>query len=422
MRTTPIVTLLLVLLSMPAQALAAMEEEHHHAPAGESNESPDPMVAMDAMEPMNHWMTMIHGYAFLTFNRQGGPSGDRAFESENHFMLMAMRRWGGGKLSLLGTFTLEPATIPPGGYPLLFQRGETYKGDLLVDRQHQHDLFIQLAARWDRPLSERTSFGVYLAPEGEPAVGPTAYPHRLSASVNPMSPLAHHNQDSTHLSADVVTLSLAVPRVTFEASAFHGAEPDERRWNLDQGAIDSYAGRLTIKPGAGFSFQVSAARRKDPEELEPGDQTRQTASVEYMKKTDDGFLAATLILGRNLLDEGTEWGNGLEATWKFRRKNFIYGRVESVDRDLVELITKQQRPASVPPERTTVQTATAGFVRNVPLGIFRDGVETGLGGAVTFYRFESALDDTYGDVPVSAQLFLKVGFSGGGMDHSSMHH
>lgn len=381
------------------------------------------MAMMDEMKPTDHWVTMFHGYAFLTFNRQAGPSGGRQFESENHFMLMSMRSWWGGRLSLLGTFTLEPATIPPEGYHELFQRGETYKGALLVDLQHPHDLFVQLAARWDRPLSERLALGVYLAPVGEPAVGPTAYPHRLSASMDPMSPLAHHNQDSTHLSADVVTASLSVPKVLFEASAFHGAEPDDKRWNIDQGTVDSYSGRMTVRPGAGFSFQVSAARRKDPEELEEGNQTRQTASVEYLRKTSDGFLAAALIVGRNLLDEGPEWGNGLEATWRFRQKNFVFGRVESVDRDLFELINKVQRPTGVAADRTAVQAATVGYARNVPLGIFREGADTALGASVTLYRFDDVLDAIYSDTPVSLQVFLKLGFSSGaGMDHSTMHH
>src|SRR5262249_25516498 len=149
----------------------------------------DPMGEMETMEPMNHWMTMMHGYAFFIWNRQGGPSGGREFDSSNHVMVMSMRRLWGGKASLLGTFTAEPATIPPEGSRELFQRGETYQGVLLVDRQHPHDLFVQLAARWDRPLSQRTSLGVYLAPVGEPAVGPTAYPHRLSASAIPTTPL-----------------------------------------------------------------------------------------------------------------------------------------------------------------------------------------------------------------------------------------
>jgi len=419
----------LMLVALLAAAPVAAQE-HSHAPSTQparpvpaGQPEPDPMAMMEQMEPMDHWMTMVHGYAFFTFNRQGGPSGDQQFESENHFMLVSMRRWWGGKLSLLGTFTLEPATVPPEGYPLLFQRGETNDGVLLVDRQHPHDLFVQLAARWDRPLSRNIGLGVYLAPVGEPAVGPTAFTHRLSASATPMSPLAHHNQDSTHQSSDVVTVALGVPKVTFEASVFHGREPDDVRWDIDQGTPDSYAGRVTVRPGGGFTLQVSAARRHEPEELEEGDQTRQTASVEYFRKTQDGFLAAALLLGRNLLPEGTEWGNGLEATWKFSGRNHLFGRVESVNRDLFELIEKRQRPAGVGPDPTTVHAGTIGYMRNVPLGIFREGVDTGVGAAVTFYRFESLLEETYGDFPVSAQVFLKVGVSaGGGMSHAAPPH
>jgi hypothetical protein len=282
---------------------------------------------------------------------------------------------------------------------------------------------VQIAARWQHPIGQRVEWSVYLAPEGEPAVGPTAYPHRLSASMNPMSPLAHHNQDSTHLSADVVTLSLGVPKVTFEASVFHGGEPDDKRWNLDQGTIDSYAGRVTCRPGGGFSIQLSAARRERPEELEPGSQTRQTASVEWARTTSGGFVAAGLFLGRNLLAGGPEWGNGIEATWKFRDRQFLFGRFESVDRDLNELVAKGQPPAGLEPDRTVVQAATAGYARKVGLGILREGADAAAGAAVTFYRFDRSVDSVYGDRPVSAQIFLKLGFAApGGMDHSTMHH
>src|SRR5262245_4735850 len=74
----------------------------------------------------DRWTRMTHGFAFLTSNRQGGPSGDQDFESQNHIMTMASRPLGGGTLTLLGTFTLEPLTIPREGSPLLFQRGETF--------------------------------------------------------------------------------------------------------------------------------------------------------------------------------------------------------------------------------------------------------------------------------------------------------
>ena len=368
----------------------------------------DPMAMMEEMEATDRWMTMIHGYAFLSFNRQGGPSGDRDFESQNHLMVMSTHRWAGGKLSLRGTFTAEPATIAPEGSPELFQRGETYNEVLLVDRQHPHDLFVQLAAQWERPLSDRTAFKIYVSPWGEPAVGPTAYPHRLSASANPLAPLAHHNQDSTHISANVITAGLRTGRVSFEASAFHGAEPDERRWDIDGGPIDSYAGRVTYRPLPGLSMQLSAARRTMPEPLEEGDQTRQTLSVEYFRATSSGFITAALILGRNILrDTGSEWGSGMEATWRFLESNSLYGRIESVDRDLFELTNKQQRPEAIEPAETTVQAATMGYLRDLPFGR-QAGLAAGAG--VTFYRFDSELEPVYGEFPVSAQLFMRVRF------------
>lgn len=379
------------------------------------------MAAMEAMEPVDHWMTMFHGYAFLTANRQGGPSGDREFESQNHLMVMANRKWAGGKLSLLGTFTLEPATIPLQGSSDLFQRGETYRKVLLVDRQHSHDLFVQLAAAWERPVAREIRLRLYLAPVGEPALGPVAYPHRLSASENPNAPLSHHNHDSTHISYDVATISLSSPVFTLEGSAFHGAEPDENRWNLEAGALDSYAGRLTIRPTPELALQVSHGHLEHPEALEKGNQTRSTASLNYQRATAGGFLAVSLILGRNKTPDGPEWGNLLEWTWKFRDKNFLFGRVESVDRDLYELRFKRQRPEAIPHERTLVQAGTLGFVRNVRV---LSEAETGLGVSLTAYRFTSRLDSIYGSHPFGFQAFLRIRFGShgmeSGMDHEHM--
>jgi hypothetical protein len=375
------------------------------------------MAAMEAMEPMDHWMTMIHGYAFLNANRQDGPSGDREFDSQNHFMLMAIKSAWGGKLSLLGTFSLEPATIPPQGSSQLFQRGETYHGVLLVDLQHPHDLFVQLAAAWERPVAASSKIRLYLAPVGEPALGPPAYPHRLSASENPTAPLSHHNQDSTHIAADVISLSFLTPVVTLEGSAFHGQEPDENRWDIDQGKIDSYSGRLTLRPARGFSFQVSSGHLEHPEAIEPGNQTRSTASLIYERPLPGGFVAATLATGRNQTPDGPEWGSLLEFTWKFAGANFLYGRLESVDRDQYELVHKMQRPEDVQPDRIQVQAATLGFVRNVS---WLDKLETGLGLDFTGYRFPSRLDPVYGSHPISVHGFLRIRFGthGEGMGES----
>jgi hypothetical protein len=129
------------------------------------------------------------------------------------------------------------------------------------------------------------------------------------------------------------------------------------------------------------------------------------------------------MVGRNLLEEGSEWGSALEATWKLREKNYLFGRAENVDRDRFELIAKQQRPPGVAPSGTKVQSITSGYMRDVDLGIFRQGAGTALGVALTFYRYDADLEPVYGDFPVSVQVFLKLGFAaGGGMDHATMHH
>jgi len=378
-----------------------------------------PPLALPRADEGSGWTTSYHGYAFLTSNRQGGPAAQRDFESENHLMVMSAHAWGGGTLSLLGTFTLEPATFPPEGVPELFQRGETFNGVLLVDRQHPHDLIAQIGAAWERPISAATSFRLYVAPRGEPAIGPEAYPHRLSASMNPTAPLAHHDQDSTHISADVVTAGISLSRFTLEGSGFHGREPDQNRWDLEQGRIDSYSGRVTCRATKSLSFQVSSAVRTHPEELEPGDQTRVTASGIYQRTLPGGFVAATVTAGKNQTPEGIEWGNSAEFLWKFRSAHHLYGRFEGVDRDLTELLTKRQRPAGVARGRTFVEAATIGYARSIHL---LAEAETDLGADLTAYRYDSRLDAAYGDHPLSWHVFLKIAFgSHHGMDHMGHH-
>jgi hypothetical protein len=363
------------------------------------------------------WHLMWHGYAFLDSNRAGGPSGSRDFESVNHFMVMAERPLGAWSLSLLGTFSLEPATIAPEGSPLLFQRGETYGGTLLIDRQHAHDLFAELGAAWDRQLGDAMHLRFFAGLRGEPTVGPEAYPHRASAAELPMAPLSHHNLDSTHISDDVVSAAWSVKRLSLEGSVFHGAEPDENRWDLDQGTIDSYAGRIAWRPGR-FEFQVSACRREKPEALEDGDQTRQTASVSWGRTLEHGSIAVLGASGRNLLPgDQVEWGHLAEATWNLHVRHFVYGRVEQVDRDLFELTNKTQLPPGVDPKRTHVESLVLGYAYALPL---LHEAQTAAGAALGFYRFDERLDDVYGSTPVSLWVYLRFRFGspGGHVHHA----
>ena len=199
-------------------------------------------------------------------------------------------------------FSIEPATVTERRYPLLFQQGETAYGVAIADGQHPHDFFMELAALYDLPLGEQNLLTFYAAPEGDPAIGPTAYPHRASASENPVGTLGHHQQDSTHIASDVITFGFTHRTVRLEMSGFHGREPDEFRWNIDQGKIDSWSSRVTVQLGQDWSGQFSYSRIASPEALFPlEDQARTTASLMYNKPFQHGNWASTGRMGKNAI-------------------------------------------------------------------------------------------------------------------------
>src|SRR5579864_6410029 len=215
-----------------------------HVTAGtdaQPNSTPSEML----MRQKGSWMLMLHGEAFINDIQQSGPRGSDKLFSTNWIMPMAQRKLGSGTLTLRAMLSFEPATVTRRFYPELFQQGETAFGKPIVDGQHPHDFFMELAALYDLNIGEQASLSFYFAPMGDPAMGPTAYPHRASASEDPIAPLGHHLEDSTHVSDDVITAGLAYKKARFEASGFHGREPDEYRWDIDTGEIDSWSLRFT---------------------------------------------------------------------------------------------------------------------------------------------------------------------------------
>ena len=249
----------LVSVLTPQVARAQAGHEHHAAAAA-------------------GWRLMQDGVVAGIFNDQGGPRGDREFFVPNWWMGMLTRDAGRHRVTLSGMFSLDPATVGKSGYAELFQVGEALDGVPLVDRQHPHDFFMQLAAAWRISFSERTSLTFSGGPAGEPTLGPVAFMHRASAAGLPFAPLGHHTFDSTHISFGVAAASLTAGRVTVEGSVFNGREPDEDRWDINLGRLDSYAARVWFRPRDGWEVQVSSGRLREPEELEPGDVTRTTAS------------------------------------------------------------------------------------------------------------------------------------------------
>lgn len=379
-----------------------------HATSGTDAE-PNSTTFEMLMTTKGSWTLMFHGEAFLDEMQESGPRGNDKLFSTNWWMPMAQLKSGKGTLTLRTMLSFEPATVSDRRYPEVFQQGETAFGRPIVDGQHPHDFVMELAALYDYRLAEHTLLSFYAAPMGDPAMGPAAYPHRTSASENPMAPLGHHLQDSTHIAADVVTMGIAHRNFRLEASGFHGREPDEFRWNINSGKMDSWSTRVTVNPGQNWSLQYSIAQLHSPEALAPlEDIRRMTASIQYNRPLQKGNWASLLLWGRNQDVAGGNVGNSflLESTLRFLERNYVWSRIENVDRTTELLLG----PAPEPPgfkERyfTRVQAYTAGYEREVG---HIPHLSTALGAQFTWYGVPEVLKPIYGERPVGATVFLRL--------------
>ena len=266
------------------------------------------------------WTLMVHGDAVLQYDHQGGPRGDDQVGLINWGMLMAMRPLAGGTLHLHGMASAEPLTIGGRGYPLLLQTGESFEGRPLHDRQHPHDLFMELSALYERAISRKLGVALYAAPVGEPGIGPVAYMHRPSSLNDPLAPLVHHRTDATHITYGVLTAGLFSRTAKLEATLFNGREPDEDRYDFDFDALDSYGVRLSVNPTAQWALSASYGHLTEPEALHPDeDQHRLGASVLHtVRLGQSGELASALVYGANkhiAADGGAggPWEHGLVA-------------------------------------------------------------------------------------------------------------
>jgi hypothetical protein len=356
------------------------------------------------------WLYFVHGELKMGVNAQGGPRGVTKFESQNWVMPMAFRRVGRGTLQLRGMFSAEPFTFSPGGSPQLFQTGETYQGRPLVDRQHPHDLFMELSATYTLPVGERGQWFAYVGLPGEPSLGPTAFMHRISASENPAAPLSHHLQDSSHISFGVVSTGFSYRWFKLEASLFNGREPGENRYDIEFNPWNSRSVRVSFAPNKNWAMQWSYGLLKNPESLEPGDVRRMTASVSYNRRLKHGNWATTLIWGRNAEGHTADVvplnGYLAESTLNFMEKNYAYTRLELVDK--VGLVGHDEA------DRLAIHDHHATFrVGAYTFGAARDVWDTdklslAVGGDLTLYSKPATLDPVYGDQPASYKFFIRL--------------
>jgi hypothetical protein len=357
------------------------------------------------MEPQNGWRLMQDGTVNLLINSQGGPRGGDEFKVPNWWMGMAERRLGRGDLTLTGMFSLDPATVGSSGYREIFQVGEAIDDKPIVDHQHPHDLWMQIAAAWRTMVRGQTGITLAGGVSGEPALGPVAFMHRASAAAIPFAPLGHHTFDSTHIAFGVATVGVDRGPVAVEGSVFNGREPDQHRWDFDFGSMDSVSGRLWYRPSKTWEFQVSSAHLVEPEQLHEGNVVRTTMSGAYTAADAAHLTAATVGYGMNVTDDVTRRAGFGEFT-KAWGPTLASARIE-----FVEVETELLRLGALPetPEgearKDVVGAFTFGGQRDLARG---RGMIAALGANLTLYRVPEALRDTHGDHPVSFQVFFQI--------------
>ena len=340
------------------------------------------------------WMLMGHGLLNAVYDWQQGPRGDERGFISGMIMGMAQRGIGRGTLQLRAMLSPEPL-MGARGYPLLLASGETADGAApLVDRQHPHDLFMELSASYSLRLSDRASAFLYAGLPGEPAFGPPAFMHRLSILDSPEAPISHHWLDSTHISFGVVTAGLVLGDLKLEASRFNGREPDQHRWNIETGPLDSTSLRLSWNPTPNLALQASWAHLVAPEQLEPGENsTRWSASAIYTRPLGTrGWWSTTLAWGNRDGHDAfaLESAAGL-GLWT------LFGRAEYAENN--ELTGVHHGPAF------RVGKASFGAIRDVRIA---PHLRLGLGALYAFNFVPGALSASYGGNPEGAMAFIRL--------------
>jgi hypothetical protein len=345
------------------------------------------------------WSIAAHGFANAIVDHQGGRRGDDKNFSNSMFMATAERSVGAGKLELRSMLSLDPA-MGAGGYPLLFQTGETEDGVThLIDRQHPHDFFMEMAARYRQPFGADQAWFVYAGLPGEPALGPPAFMHRASGIRIPEAPLTHHWLDSTHITMGVVTFGVELGAWTLEASAFNGREPDQHRWNIETARLDSSSARVSWSPAAGWSLQASYGDIRDPEVTEHGVHIRRTtASAIYEGQLLGRPWATTLAWGRN--DKSRERtqtryrlpGWLLETTLEPFDGHAAFLRAERITHD----------DAAIP---LTFRKLSVGYIYEI---VQAGPVRIGIGALGSWLDPAEVTRFFYGDHPTAYMVFLQA--------------
>jgi hypothetical protein len=356
--------------------------------------------------PWRGWDVRVNGAAFVHAlyeprerHRTGGVS-TRQAGSANWAMLTARRSVGGGRFGIRTMVSAEPWTVPGCGSLSFLATGDTCEGDSIHDRQQPHDVFMELAVDYDRVLRGDWRWQIYAGLAGEPALGPPGSSHRASAVANPLGPITHHWLESTHATFGLVTAGVHSSRWKAEVSAFNGRDPDDSRVDLDVGAFDSFAARLSWLATERLALQASAGRLKETRThfiFGTGQPvTRITASAAYhVPFGANGIWATTLAYGSTHASEPVSGGSRdvstagalLESSVTLSNRHTIFARGELAGMPAHHLHAFEYSTSVF-----TVGKAQVGYVRHLSP---RRAVVPGIGGSIAVSALPPELAPIY---------------------------
>jgi hypothetical protein len=347
------------------------------------------------------WMLMGHVLLNGVYDWQEGPRGDEKSFVSGMLMGSARRDLSGGDVINLRVMLAPDPFMGRSGYPLLFAAGESADGTTpLVDRQHPHDLFMELSGSYTHKLSDEDALFVYAGLPGEPAFGPPAFMHRLSTMDSPEAPISHHWFDSSHITFGVLTAGWTHGDWKLEASRFRGREPDEDRYDIETGALDSNAVRVSWNPTDRLALQASWADIKSPEALEPDeDEERWSASGIYTQPLGEGaWWSTTLAISKKERSDGVSLDAWLAESALHPNADWtLFARAERIETDELE------GPAHGPVR--SVARLSAGAIRDWALA---EHVTFGVGALASTHLAPEALEASYGGDPMGAMAFVRL--------------
>jgi hypothetical protein len=349
------------------------------------------------------WTFMAHGKLDLVYSWQEEPRGDDKAFIAGMLMGMARRPVGDGTLQFKAMVSPDPL-MGKRGYPLLLASGETADGhEPLVDRQHPHDFFMELSGSISQNIGPKSSVFVYAGLPGEPAFGPPAFMHRQSISASPEAPITHHWLDSTHITFGVLTAGFVHDNAKIEVSRFNGREPDQHRWNIETGPLDSTSARLSWNPTENLALQGSWAHLEDAEQLEPGvDQKRWSASGTYTLPMKDGYWSTSVAWGRKTIEGDSFDAYALESSLNWKDW-ILFGRGELTENN--ELVVDHNDEGDHHGEAFRVGKVSIGLLREFAMA---PKLKLGLGGLYAFNFVPSEIEPVYDGDPNGAMVFVRL--------------